>query len=898
MQFIEAPTNFYLGSRLDPETGEEMPGEVVYYDSRDLTTHAVVLGMTGSGKTGLCIDILEEAVIDGIPSIIIDPKGDITNLLLAFPAFTADYFGPWVNPDDVQRSDLSHQEFAAAAATRWKEGLAEWGINEARVQAFRRAARYSIYTPGSDAGLPVSIMHSLTVPRQGWQGNEEMLRERIAGTVTALLALIGMEANPVEDREHILLSNIFEYNWKNGQSLTLESLILQVQRPPFAKLGVFDVETLFPEKDRFALAMSLNNIIASPRFQAWIQGEPLDVSSLLFTPEGAPRVSIFYIAHLTDAERMFIVTLLLESILSWMRSLSGVTSLRALLYIDEVFGMFPPHPYNPPTKDPILRLLKQGRAFGLGTIVATQNPKDLDYKGLSNAGTWFIGKMQTDIDKERVLEGLDSARDAQSRLDLRTVDKLIGRLGPREFIMHNIHNPESPILMKTRWTMSYLRGPLTRQQVAELMANQKQAWQPAGVIQPAVQPPTPPTSSGKSRAMDWIAGPSAPSAQAAPAIGSGPPPTAQERPPIPAPSATPTPIDDGPPGFSPISPPLPSTIAQYYVPTELTPEQAVRTWEESTNQAAMTVETRRRLLYRPGLLAQVSVHFSDRKTNTAETRTQAFLVTSVSRIGHLNWGEYQVSPFDMNSLEHQPFTDALYADTPSSLIDPNALKTLRADLEEWVFQNSRLRVFYNPTLKLYGQIGGSKRDFLAQVQAVAREKRDEEVDVVAQKYDKRLDALEQRAQQKAMRLESERTELDARKREELLTAGETIMQLFRGHSYRTLSRTSRMRRYTSMSTDQVGIYEAQLTDIADQLEATEREMEAALQEVQQKWSAIAAQIEEVEVNPYKKDIRVTLFGLGWVPHWDVVVNSKELILPATLQGRRQSAEGGESPTTG
>jgi hypothetical protein len=458
MYFVEAPNNFYLGAQVNPDTGEVIEDAPIYYDARDLTTHGVILGMTGSGKTGLAITMLEEAVLDGIPSIIIDPKGDIT-IYCCLPRSDPGKLPPRVNPEDAARSDHTIEEHARVAAQRWREGLEEWGISNDRVQQFRRAARFSIYTPGSEAGLQVSILQSFRTPPEGWLGNEEMLRERISGIVTALLGLIGVQAVPVQDREHILLSNIFEYNWKNGVDLSMEQLILQVQRPPFAKLGVFDVEALFQEKDRFKFAQKLNNIIATPSFQNWINGEPLHIPSLLFTQDGQPRTSVFYIAHLNDAERQFIVTLILQEVIAWMRSLSGSTSLRAMLYIDEVFGMFPPHPRNPPTKEPILRLMKQARAFGIGMLIATQNPADLDYKGLSNAGTWLIGKMQTDNDKNRVLEGLDSARDAASSLDVREVGNLLGRLRQRQFVMHNIHEPNTPILIQTRWTMAFLRGP-------------------------------------------------------------------------------------------------------------------------------------------------------------------------------------------------------------------------------------------------------------------------------------------------------------------------------------------------------------------------------------------------------------------------------------------------------
>ncbi|MBC7870835.1 MAG: ATP-binding protein, partial [Chitinophagaceae bacterium] len=472
MPFIEAPTNFYLGRSYDSESNR-LTEDVVYYDSRDLTTHAIVVGMTGSGKTGLCITLLEEAILDNIPAIIIDPKGDITNLLLTFPDLRPEDFQPWVNVDDARRAGLDIPAFSADIAQRWRDGLESWSIVPDRVRWLQKATQYSIYTPGSDAGLPISILASLRAPREGWTGNEEALREKINGITTALLALIGMNATPVQDKEHVLIANIFEYSWQQGIDLSLEDIILQVQKPPFNKLGVFPIDDYMSEKLRYKLAMSLNNIIASPSFQSWLQGQPLDIQSLLYQPNGRPRVSIFYIAHLTDAERLFIITLILENMIGWMRTLSGTTSLRALLYIDEMFGYFPPYPRNPPTKEPILRLLKQARAFGIGLILATQNPGDLDYKGLSNAGTWFIGRLQSENDKAKVMDGLRSLASTQDELSLRDVETLIADIAPRVFLMRNVYDDSGPVLVHTRWAMSYLRGPLTRQQVQILMQDQR-----------------------------------------------------------------------------------------------------------------------------------------------------------------------------------------------------------------------------------------------------------------------------------------------------------------------------------------------------------------------------------------------------------------------------------------
>ena len=382
----------------------------VHYDARDLTTHAVCLGMTGSGKTGLGVVLLEEAALDGVPSLVIDPKGDMTNLLLTFPDLQAEDFRPWVNPDDARRQNQDPDTYATEVAGRWQQGLADWGQGPERIRRLKEAADFVIYTPGSNTGRRVSILHTLKAPNLSWDLDAEILRDQIGSITTALLALVGIEADPVRSREHILIANILEQAWRNGQDLDLAQMIVRIQKPPFAQLGVFPIEAFFPEKERTDLAILLNGLMAAPTFADWIAGQPLEIDSLLYSPAGKPQVSIFYIAHLAEAERQFFVTLLLEQVVGWLHAQSGTTSLRALLYMDELFGYLPPHPANPPTKKPLLTLLKQARAFGLGLVLTTQNPVDLDYKALANAGTWFIGTMQTERDKLRVLDGLEGAQ--------------------------------------------------------------------------------------------------------------------------------------------------------------------------------------------------------------------------------------------------------------------------------------------------------------------------------------------------------------------------------------------------------------------------------------------------------------------------------------------------------
>ncbi len=458
---------FYMGRPYDLAAKQARPGWLLY-DSKDLVTHAVCVGMTGSGKTGLCLALLEEAAIDNIPAIIIDPKGDLGNLMLTFPSLKGEDLQPWINEDDARKKGLSPADYAKGQAELWAKGLAGWQQDGARIQRLRDAADVAIYTPGSNAGLPVSILKSFAAPAADVREDAELLRERISTTVTSLLGLLGIEADPIQSREHILLSTILDQTWKKEEDLDLAALIQAIQSPPVSKIGVMDVDSFFPSKDRFALAMKLNNLLAAPGFQAWLEGEALDIQSLLYTPAGKPRHAIFSIAHLNDAERMFFVTLLLSQMVGWMRAQSGTTSLRALLYMDEIFGYFPPVS-NPPSKLPLMTLLKQARAFGLGVVLATQNPVDLDYKGLANTGTWFIGRLQTERDKARVLEGLEGASSsAGKRFDRGRMEQTLAGLGNRIFLMNNVHEDE-PVVFETRWCLSYLRGPLTRTQIKTLM---------------------------------------------------------------------------------------------------------------------------------------------------------------------------------------------------------------------------------------------------------------------------------------------------------------------------------------------------------------------------------------------------------------------------------------------
>jgi len=465
MQDFEKLGAFYLGKRVAADSGETTD-ELVLYDSNDLTTHSVIIGMTGSGKTGLGVGLIEEAAIDHIPVIAIDPKGDLGNLMLNFPELRGADFEPWVDRQAATQAGQDVPAFAKATADLWKRGLADWGQTPARIAKLRDAADISIYTPGSTAGQPLSVLGEFGAPGASLLGDPDLYREHLQSTASGILTLLRIDADPLTSREHILVANVLDHAWQRGGGLDLAGLIGAIQAPGFDKIGIMELDTFYPAKDRFSLAMRLNNLLAAPGFDAWMRGAALDMDALLYTDTGKPRISIMSIAHLDDAERMFFVTMLLNELIGWMRGQSGGSSLRAILYMDEIFGYLPPVA-NPPSKRPFLTLLKQARAYGVGLTLATQNPVDLDYKALSNTGTWFIGRLQTERDTARVRDGLQSAAGSEN-LPADKLERILAGLAKRRFLMHNVHERE-PVMFQTRWVMSYLAGPMTREQIKLLM---------------------------------------------------------------------------------------------------------------------------------------------------------------------------------------------------------------------------------------------------------------------------------------------------------------------------------------------------------------------------------------------------------------------------------------------
>lgn len=814
------PDPLYLGREYDPTTGT-ITGRPVLYPPRNLTTHAVLLGMTGSGKTGLGIILLEEALLQGIPVLALDPKGDLTNLFLTFPNLSPEEFAPWVDAEAAERDGRSVEAVAAEEARRWREGLAEWGIGPERIARLRERAEFVLFTPGSTAGTPVNVLHRFRPPGPDAPMDDEALRERVEGLVSALLSLVGREADPLQSPEHIFLSQLVEQAWRSGQDMDLSTLIRQIQDPPVRQLGVFDLESFLPQKDRFALARALNAILAAPGFAAWREGVPLEVGDLLRAPDGRPRASVFYLPHLADAERAFFITLLLEAIREWMFAQSGTADLRALFYFDEVFGFFPPYPANPPTKRPLMSLIKQGRAVGLGVILSTQNPADLDYKGLTNAGTWAVGLLRSERDKERVLEGLEgAAANAGSGLNRAALDRALGALRPRVFLLHDVR-AEKPVFLHTRWAMSYLRGPLTRAQLRPLAGPQ------AAVVRAAGLAPTQPVPE---------------------AVASAPP-------------------------------TLPADIPQAFLPPAVTLDWALHEYEQRTRQTLLVSE--RRLVYLPRLLAVGTVYLSDEKIGLRHTEQVVRLVEPPSPPAAPNWEEGAVAVVP-ESLSHRPPQEGEYGPLPSHMAQAAHYARWSRLFADMLYRDIRLTLWYNPALKLYGRPGESGRDFRRRCEEVARARRDEEAAGVRTRYEKQMARLQERLRREQQELAQDQVELEARKREEMLSYGEAALNLLtrRRPSY-MISSVSRKRRLTQQAEAEVKESEETIRVLQEQLEDLAARWEEEAEAINDRWAATLEEISQVELAPRRSDVVVDYCGLVWVPFWEVRSREGErVLLPA------------------
>jgi len=805
---------FYLGRPYDLATKKPQEG-LLLYDSKDLVTHAVCVGMTGSGKTGLCIALLEEAAIDGIPAIAIDPKGDLPNLLLNFPELRPEDFAPWINEDDARRKGLAPAEYAKQQAELWNNGLASWGQSGERIRRLRQSADFTVYTPGSNAGLPVSILKSFAAPPAAIINDSELLRDRINTTVTSLLGLLGIEADSIKSRKHILISSVIDMAWKEGRDLDLAALIQQIQNPPLTKIGVLDLESFYSSKDRFTLALSLNNLLAAPGFSTWLEGEALDIDLMLHSPDGKPRVSIFSIAHLDDAERMFFVSLLLNQILAWTRTQSGTTSLRAVVYMDEIFGYFPPVA-NPPSKTPLLTLLKQARAFGVGIVLATQNPVDLDYKGLANTGTWFIGRLQTERDKMRVLEGLEGvAASASVKFDRQAMEQTLAGLGSRIFLMNNVHD-DFPVVFESRWAMSYLRGPLTRNQIKSLM-------EPVKSVMAVRQP-----------------------AQVAPSISR---------------AATMTPAQqvqvaaDAAKVRKPERPLLPPDVTQYFVPLR------------SSQPAGHA------LVYQPTVLGVGQVHFTDVKSGANLTKEVAFTTPITNDPIPVNWDNAVEFPVNVSDLEASPQASAQYGELPAMAGKAKNYDDWGKEFANWIYRTQKLDLWKSPSLKALSNPSESERDFRIRLQQKAHEQRDEEAERLRQKYATKIASLQEQIRRAQQAVEREAEQAKQQKMQTAISVGATLLGAFVGRkavSYSTLGRATTAARGAgriAKEAQDVGRAKETVAAMEQRLQQLEADFRAETDALATKIDPLNETLEQVAIRPAKKDISVRLTVLSWLPSW-------------------------------
>ena len=725
MSDIEQPGAFYLGRKYDMAAGEVL-SQSTLYDSKDLTTHAVCVGMTGSGKTGLCLSLIEEAGLDGVPVIAIDPKGDLGNLMLTFPELRPEDFGKWVDPSEATRKGITNEELANKTAELWKKGLAKWGQDGERIRKYNESVEKTIYTPGSSAGIPLTVLKSFNAPSQEVLDDSDSYRDRVQSTASGVLALLGVDADPVQSREHIFLSNVLDRAWREGRSLDLPSLIHEIQEPPFKKVGVVDLETFYPAKDRLELGMKLNNLLASPSFAGWLEGEPLDIKRLLHTEKGKPRLSILSIAHLSEVERMFFVTILLNEVVSWMRGQPGTGSLRAILYMDEVFGYFPPIA-NPPSKKPMLTLLKQARAYGLGVVLATQNPVDLDYKGLSNCGTWFLGRLQTERDKARVLEGLEGASaQAGSSFNKSRMEATLAGLGSRVFLMNNAHDSQ-PRVFHTRWAMSYLRGPLTRDQIREVMAERKAALAAAAapVAESAQQP----------KAQSSVK-PSAPAKEPASTAANA-------------------------------RPVITSEIEQKFWPL------------------GEAIAEGNRLEYRPGIYGECKLHYVKSSLDVDSWRDCEVLQPVHGEMSEPVWDSALVlenSPV----LEDQPEANAEFADLTSELAQEKNYKQWNKELESHLYRTEKIILWKCDQLDTCSEPNETEADFRIRVTQQAREYRDDEKEKVRAKFSKRLDRAKAAVRKAEQYVDEQKSQFLMR----LVELVWRVVQIFLGGSRRGVSSSS------------------------------------------------------------------------------------------------------------
>jgi hypothetical protein len=798
----------FLGGRVDPAK-HERTGDDVRIGTDNFTTHGVIVGMTGSGKTGLGVVLIEEVLNAGLPALLIDPKGDLTNLCLAFPALQASDFRPWIDEAQATAAGLTPDAFAQQQAETWTKGLLGWGLTAQHVGALKAAADTTIYTPGSKSGVPVNIVGSLQVPAD--MSDAEVVGDEIEGYVSGLLGLVGIEADPLSSREHILLSNLINDAWTKGKPLDLATLVGLVGSPPIRKLGVFELDQFFPPNDRMALAMKLNGLIASPAFAAWGAGPPLDIQSMLFTAAGKPRCAIVTTAHLSDEERQFVTSLVLSKLVTWMRRQSGTSDLRALLYMDEVAGYLPPTA-NPPTKKPIMTLMKQARAFGVGVVLATQNPVDVDYKALSNAGTWMIGRLQTDRDKQRLLDGLSSA---SGGVDIGAVDATISGLGKREFVLRRA-GKDAVEVFTTRWAMSYLRGPMTRDQISTLMSGrQADGAQVAG---------------GAAMAGTTEAVP--------PGVAATPP-------------ATPDLGHDE----TPVMPEVAASVA-------------VRWVDVSAPWLADAGGDSRGLRQEAAVLARVRLRYDDTKADIVHDEEYECVIVPLTET--IDVSRAIAVDYDDRDLRLEPPTGAIYRMPTAPIASKTFLSGIERDLRDHLARSLTLDLAANNDLKLYARPGESTEAFATRCLQVADERADAETAGLRTSYEAKVVRLRDELATVEDRIDVLESEAEGKRNSELLsTAGSILGGLLGGKSrgglLGKLGGAAGRRGRTKAARERVDAAENKVARIHAELDQLESELADEITEIDVRWMGLAKNITTTQIALERSDVTVSQLVLAWLP---------------------------------
>ncbi len=794
-QILEQLDTFYIGRGLDLETSELMP-EPLLYKSKNLTTHAAIIGMTGSGKTGLGISLIEEAAMDNIPVIVIDPKGDMGNLMLAFPELRPEDFRPWIDETEASAKNMSVEELAEKTAKVWRQGLEKWWQGPSRIRRYLSKAERQIYTPGALAGTPVSILGNFAPPERDILEDVDTLNSLISSTVTGLLALAGIDADPLKSREHLLVSSLFLYFWRRGQALTMESLIGSIINPPFDKLGVLPLETIYPSQHRMELAMSFNTVLASPNFSSWLKGEPLEIGNFLHSRDGRPKISIFTLSHLSETERQFFVTILLNRFLNWLRRQQGSSTLKVMLYMDEISGYFPPVA-TPPTKKPMLLLLKQARAYGAGIILSTQNPVDLDYKGLSNIGTWFIGRLQTKQDQNRVIDGLKSA--SQKGFDEKSIRKILSSLPKRTFLMRSVHR-EKPVIFQTRWVMSYLRGPLTLENIKRLTRKDT-----AEMEQKPLQEEMHDDDANHVKSQIFSV------------------------------RGVNTPVSSAPVAAPVIS----SAIPQYYL---IPPVPADSFYLE------------------PAIVATARVRFFDSRRNIDMVQDKSAILYLDESTDAINWEDGEDFDAEMEDLSKTQPSSCSYAPLPPFVLNARTLGPVLKSWKDYLYHNSRIELFRIKGLKLESHPGQDMEDFKMEAMNLLKEKKAQAMEKIEAKYERQYQRLEDRLNRAVARLEREKADVSARGVDTAVSFGVAILGALFGRktlSATTASRTGRgIRSASRMMREKEDVRHAQdeVERIKRQMEELESSMREETDALSQRFSIDKYPIETFYIRPRRSDI--------------------------------------------